>query len=197
MPDVSSDTSKDSDKNEIPPLVDVKVSNPVTYLKLWWKKIIGNEGVDIKVTIKPITALLLVFVFTATGYGLGRITLPAPIAKYLPPIPTPTPTPSPWKETAYTGILQSTGGKYILVLGDGKAVILEVPGNVSLTPYVGKRILAVGKYNSQTEILVVSDASTLEVLIQSAPIPTASPTPTPLTVSPLPSATPQDTNSTE
>lgn len=189
MPDVSDGTSKADEKNEIPPLVDVKVTNPVTYLKLWWKKIIGNEGVDIKVTIKPVTALLLVFVFTATGYGLGRITLPAPIAKYLPAIPTPSPTPSVEKETAYTGTLRYTAGKYVLVLGDGKAVILSVSDRVKLTPYVGKRILAIGSFNSVTEVLEVDD-STLEILIQSEPIPTEAPaSPTP-TATPLPSPTP-------
>ena len=31
-----------------PPLVDVKVTNPVTYFKKWWAKIIGNEGIDFR-----------------------------------------------------------------------------------------------------------------------------------------------------
>ncbi len=189
MPDVSSDTSKDPSKTDIPPLVDVKVTNPVTYLKLWWKKIIGNEGVDIKITIKPVTALLLVFVFTATGYGLGRITLPAPIARFLPVIPTPSTTPTPLKETAYTGILRNTGGKFILLVGEGKAIILKVPASVVLTPYIGERILAIGLYNEVTEVLTVTDASTLEVLIESAPVVVVTPTPTP-TVTPQPTPEP-------
>src|SRR5688572_745190 len=92
---------------EDPPLVSVKVTNPITYLKLWWKEVIGNEGVEMKFKIKPLTALLLVsavtFILTGTGFSLGRISIPItnPIVKYVPQLaPVITPTPDPWRETA-------------------------------------------------------------------------------------------------
>jgi len=40
-----------------PLLVDVKVTNPVTYLRRWWEKVIGNEGISLSVKIHPLTAI--------------------------------------------------------------------------------------------------------------------------------------------
>ena len=29
-----------------PLLVDLKVTNPIVYIKAWWKKVVANDGVD-------------------------------------------------------------------------------------------------------------------------------------------------------
>jgi hypothetical protein len=164
-----------------PPLINLQVTNPVTYIKLWWKKILGNEGIDIRFKIRPFTAIALTVVLLGTGFGLGRFTLPAssPLVQYIPELgPTPPPpTPDPWKDTAYTGILKQSGTSFYLVTNEAEAITLQVPTNVNLSKSIGKRILAVGRYNKLTEILHVTDASDLEVLIQSAPVAITSPTP--------------------
>jgi len=96
-------------QKEDPPLVQLKVTNPITYIKVWWKKIIGNEGVSFSFKIKPLTAIILsVFItsiLTGAGYGLGKISLHEPIVKYVPQLAS-IPTPNLWKETAFTGSLK-------------------------------------------------------------------------------------------
>src|SRR3990167_3955862 len=89
-----------------PPLVDVKVTNPVTYFKMWWNKIIGNEGIDFRFHIKPVTAIIIAVVMATIGFGVGRFTLPfkIPFFEYTAtPNPDASPTPQSWVETAYVG----------------------------------------------------------------------------------------------
>jgi hypothetical protein len=188
------------------PLVEVKVTNPFIYLKNWWNKVINNEGVDFKFHIKPLTAIAMTIVIASLGFGVGRFVLPEgvniPFLKFEGiTSPTPTATPSIWKETAYTGTLQfstSTGKFYLMVTSSSELITLEVPENINLTDYVGKRILAIGNYNKNQKILRVTDAKTLEVLPKTQVIiPTSIPTETPTsspsaesTVSPTPEASP-------
>lgn len=63
-------------KKTEPPLVDVKVSNPIIYLKKWWQKVIGNEGVDIRFKIHPLTAIAVAVIVASIGFGVGRFVLP-------------------------------------------------------------------------------------------------------------------------
>ena len=169
----------------VPPLVSLEVSNPIAYLKVWWQKVMSNEGIDFRFRIRPLTAMALVAILAAGGFWLGRWTMPLPvpeqIIKYLPQL-APTPTPNPWKETAYIGSLRKTGERFYLLTEQAEAISLAVPDNVNLTKYLGKRILAVGKYNRSTGILQVMSAEDLEVVIQSAPVPTAVPTLSPTAV---------------
>jgi hypothetical protein len=59
-----------------PPLVDVKVTNPLVYIKSWWKKIIGNEGVDFRVRVKPLTAIAISIIVVTVTMGIGRFVFP-------------------------------------------------------------------------------------------------------------------------
>jgi len=187
--------SKETAKNQIrdysgkfvpkpdPPLVDIKVTNPVTFLKLWWQKVIANEGVDVRLRIKPLTAIAVALILAAGGFGLGKITFSSknPIVKYLPQL-APTPTTSPWVESASIGILRfsQTTKKFYLELTTGATTPLNVPSNINLTKYIGKRIFAAGNLNTQTGILTVIDASDLEILPNlPTVIPTVPLTPTP------------------
>ena len=178
-----------------PPIVDFKVRNPITYIKNWWKKIIGNEGVEIKIKVRPITTLLIVALVLTGTYGLGVITallakipmikdvLPTPI-----PSQTPQPTSNPWKETAFSGTLRfsTVTQKYYLSTSSAEAITLDVPLSINLSKLVGKKIFAVGKYNKTTDILIISDISGLVILPASTqPIPTFTPTPTPTSTSEL------------
>jgi hypothetical protein len=75
-----------------------------------------------------------------------------------------------------------------MTTSSSELITLQVPENIELSDFVGKRILAIGKYNKAGKLLVVSDAKSLEVLPKSpVPIPTVSPT---LTPSPSGEATP-------
>ena len=174
------ETKKDLRKEE-PPLVDVKVSNPLTYIKSWWRKIIGNEGVEFRIKVKPLTAIAISLILITFGFGIGRIVLPFKIpffeysSKY-----EPTPVPDITRQTAFTGILQKGASeKYYLVTESAEAVNLEVPIKVDLVRLVGKRIFATGRYNPETRTLMVLDVKDLEILsLSPSPIPTNTATPT-------------------
>ncbi len=184
---------------EEPPLVDVKVTNPITYIKRWWAKIIGNEGVDFRFHIRPLTALVISIAVASIGFGVGRFVIPfsIPFLKYeYKGEEIVVPTPETWKDTAYTGTLRYSEAtqKYYLVTTSAEAITLEVPSNINLENYIDKRIFAAGKYNKSTRVLIVADAKDLEVLPKTpVSIPTTSPTPIPIETPPLessPSATP-------
>lgn len=185
--------------NHEPPLI--TVTNPVTYLRLWWQKVMNKEGVDFNFRIHPITAFLIAFGLGAGIFGAGRYSVNIPFLKYennsvIKPSPT---TESFWKETAYTGRLQYsvTSQKYFLLTTSSEAITLEVPTNLNLMTLVGKRIMAVGEYNKSVKLLKVVDIKDLEVLPNSpVPIPTIEPTVTPAPTV-LPSPSPTATNSVD
>lgn len=170
-----------------PPLFSFQITNPVTYLKNWWKKVMGDEGIKFTLQIKPVTAFVLALIFCGAGFGIGRLVIPAPLIKYIPITPSfceakavASPTPNPWKETAYSGKLQYSNRAYYLITTGAEAISLTVPSTINLEPLVSKRIMAVGNYNKSTKTMVVSDATNLEVLpTTKTPIPTVKPTPIP------------------
>ncbi len=177
---------------KVPPMVNFQVNNPVTYIKLWWQKVMGKEGIDLSFRIHPITAILMVAVASTIGFGAGRITVPEgikiPFFEFGNTDPTskPTATTEPvWKDTAFSGKLQFsvTTQKYFLLTTSAQAITLEIPSNLDLLSLVGKRIMAVGLYNKSEKLLRVSDAKGLEVLPKTAvPIPTTEPTATPFSI---------------
>ena len=160
-----------------PPLVDVKVTNPVTYLRRWWDRVMGKEGVYFSFRIHPITAFLIAFGFATAFIGVGRYSINIPFLKYQ-VLPTIKPTTSAeviWKETAFTGKLQLslTTNKYFLITTSSEAITLDVPSNLDLITLVGKRIFAIGQYNKTERFLKVFDIKDLEVLPRTpVPIPT-------------------------
>lgn len=198
-------TSPTSPKKTVePPLVEVKVTNPITYIKAWWKKVIKNEGVDFEFHIRPLTAIAIAIVIATIGFGVGRFVLPEgidiPFFEYSDSTTSPTPTTENiWKETAYTGTLRhsSETGKYYLVTTSSEAITLEVPENMDLRDFIGKRIFVTGKYNKSSRILVIADAKDTEVLSKTpVSLPTYFPTPTPSaspTSAPIQTSTPVPT----
>lgn len=42
-----------------PDLLNFRITNPVTYLRLWWKKVMSKEGIDFRFRIHPVTAVIL------------------------------------------------------------------------------------------------------------------------------------------
>jgi len=172
-PLVSTNDSVTSQKEIDPPVVNFRITNPLTYIKAWWKKIMGNEGVELSghIKVRPMTAvaiptfIILALVTGAISIGvLVNYIANSPAAPFVPAALLPTPTIDPWRESAFTGLLRQTGATYYLVTGDGEAITLSVPQNTSLQKYLGKRIFATGRYNSQTGVLIVNETSDLEVL---------------------------------
>lgn len=171
-----------------PPLVSVQVTNPVTYLKSWWNKVMGKEGVDFHFKIKPLTAIAMTIVIATLGFGVGKITFTpqTPFIKYVPTIiDSPDPTPNPWRETAFSGTLRfsSAENRFYLLTTSSEAINLDVLESVDFKKFVGRRIFATGKYNSDTHTLIVNDASDLELLPKQVEI-------IPVSIPAIPTATP-------
>jgi len=185
IPLIEVSKAKQDLRKKEPPLIKLQVTNPVTYLKSWWKRVMGNEGIDFRFRVKPLTAIAIAVVLATFGFGVGRITLSAekPFVKYVPTVsPTPMPTPNPWRETAFSGTLRfsNVDDRFYLTTTSAEAINLEIPDNVDLSELIGRRIFATGSYNEGSRILKVTDAADLEVLpkkIEAVPVVTLTVTP--------------------
>ena len=169
-----------------PPLVDVKVTNPVTYIKSWWKRVIGNEGIDFRVRVKPLTAIAISIIILTVTMGVGRFVFPfkIPFFVYTSEEGAVTSDKVDYRDTAFTGELRHAllTNRYYLTTGSSEAINLQVPDNVDLKDFVGRRIFAVGKYQEETRTLLVADAADLELLPDEAetiPIVETEPNPEP------------------
>ncbi len=180
-----------------PDLVNLKVTNPLVYIKYWWKRIMANEGIDMRFRMKPLTVFGVALIAFSLAFGLGGVVLPTffPWMKFNNNIVTVSPTPQPelLKDTALKGTLTKTNTnppKFYLITTSTEAVTLEIPVGFNLNTLVGKRILAVGTYDSKNKVLEVEDIQDLEVLSTTpVPIPTTTPTPKP-TDAPIPTIAP-------
>ena len=169
-----------------PPLVDIKVTNPVTYIKSWWKRIIGNEGIDVRVRVKPLTAIAISIIILTVTLGIGRFVFPfkIPFFVYTSEEGAATSDKVDYRDAAFTGELRHAllTNRYYLTTGSSEAINLEVPENVDLKDFVGRRIFAIGKYQEETRTLLVIDAADLELLPEEAetiPVVETEPTPQP------------------
>lgn len=195
-PIIETSTVKTDLRKKEPPLINLQVSNPVTYLKSWWNRVIGGEGVDLRFKIQPLTAIAMTVVIATIGFGVGRITISStkpyiqlisnPNTQVMKASPEPTyslaPLANPWRVTAFSGILKysTVDNRYYLITTSSEAITLTVPENVDLGSLIARRIFATGKYNDVTRVLEVSDASDLEVLpkkIETVPVVEESPEP--------------------
>ena len=171
-------------KRTDPPLLFLRISNPITYIKRWWKRILGNEGLELRLRIKPLTAIAIALAFGLFGFGVGRVSIPfdSPIVKYIPQF-APTPTINPWRETAFSGILRLTNNEFYLFTTESEALLLKIPDNVDMVNYSGKRVLVKGLFNESQRILAIKIPEDIELLAtkpQKIPtlVPSPSPTPT-------------------
>ncbi|MBP9759662.1 hypothetical protein KBD45_08275 [Candidatus Dojkabacteria bacterium] len=202
---VDIDTKTSVNTTNPPDLVNIKITNPLVYIKYWWKKIMANEGLEVKIKAKPLTVFGVALIIFSLTFGLGGVVLPTffPWVKINNEItmnPSPSPSPIVVKDTALRGKLTKTNSipsKFYLVTSSTEAVILNVPTGFNLNLLVGKRILAVGIYDSKNKILEVKDIQDLEVLSATpVPIPTTTGAPNP-TETPIPTIMPTVTPSPE
>ncbi len=161
-----------------PPFISFSITNPVTYIRKWWKGVMDGEGVDLKLKIHPFTAVMIILAVGGASFGIGRITIPEPILQYVPILASPAPlaSPDPWREAAFVGTVQKQGDYYFLIGSDTQVMKLEAPASVALAKLIGKKILASGKYNPQTMTVLVLAASDLEIISGAVPVPTLMPT---------------------
>jgi len=194
-PFISVENIKPDLRKKDPPLVDVKVSNPITYIKSWWKKVVGNEGMEIRIKIKPLTAILITIIVVTLCLGITKVVLPFDIP-FLEFNSVLTPTPIAFRQTAFAGILRflESNDKYFLEINSAEAITLEIPDNINLDKFIGRRIFASGEYYDGQRILKVADVTDLEIFPEKIiPIPTLEPTATPTvtpTLTPIPTETP-------
>lgn len=167
-----------------PPLVDLKVTNPLTYVKSWWKRIIGNEGIDFRLRVKPLTAIAITVIVVTVSMGIGRFVFPFKIPFFIYTSEKGTGTAildeTAYRDTAFTGELRHVilSNRYYLTTSSSEAINLQVPENVDLEDFVGRRIFATGKYHEATRTLIVANATDLELLpTEPEPIPTTEPDP--------------------
>ncbi len=200
LPPIQFTTNKDQRVNTTnpPDLLNFKITNPLVYIKYWWKRIMANEGVEMKLKAKPVTVFGVALIAFSLAFGLGGVVFPFafPWIKVKGDVVQQTPIPaSEWRETALTGTLKVTPNtnKYFLVTSSTEAVTLQFNQNVNLNQYLGRRILASGSYNSKTHILIISDILDLEVLPQK-PQTVATIPPTPTAIPATPTASPVPTN---
>jgi len=179
----------------VPDLVNLKVTNPLVYIKAWWKRIMANEGLEFKFKAKPITAIAISIALFSLVFGLGGFVFPTlfpflNIKTNNTVTTSPTPT-SDWRETALKGTLKKTTSvpiKFFLLTSSDEAVTLQAPDYITLDKLIGKRILATGNYSQKQKLLIIQDVQDLEVLSTTPiPIPTSTPSPKPTeTPSPVP-----------
>jgi len=202
---VTTNTDQRVSTSNPPDLVSFKITNPLVYIKYWWKRIMANEGLEMKFKAKPVTVFGIALIGFTLLFGLGGVVLPTifPWMKFkdeTTATASPTPTPEIVKDTALKGTLTKTNTtpvKFYLITTSTEAVTLEVPYGFNLDTLVGKRILAVGSYDSKNKVLEVEDIQDLEVLSATpVPIPTSTPTPKPTetpTIAPTPIPTVEPT----
>lgn len=150
LPDAIKITHTDTYHKDDPPLIDLKITNPVTYLKNWWKRVLGNEGILISFRIRPLTAILMSVAIAALVTGTGFT-----IVKYkFLPIVVPS---SFFTKTSYLGTVQKSASQFFLVTPSSQVFTLKETANLKLDSLINHRIVASGKLDNRTNIIEVSE----------------------------------------
>src|SRR3989344_1281594 len=111
--DQPQDPQKPIKTSNPPDLVSFRITNPIVYIKYWWKKIMAHEGIEVKFKAKPVTVFGVALIAFSLAFGLGGVTLPFvfPWMKLQNSgvvVISPTPTPNEWREAAVKGTLKKT-----------------------------------------------------------------------------------------
>lgn len=151
-------TNKYSEKRD-PPLVAISVTNPVTYLKLFLNKLLKNEGIDIRLKIKPLTAIFMGLGLAAsfgTGYGSGLHSAAG--------ILFPRSSPILHRAVIYQGIIQKTdSGQYLLTLPDNSSWTLKPTSQIPisiLSNSVNREVLVRGNLTKEQDEVEVREVNT-------------------------------------
>lgn len=113
---------KYSERND-PPMVDLKVTNPVTYFKKWVGKFLNNQDIDLHLKIKPFATIGLILAFATVG------TTTFSIGRYL----FPNSSPIFHREVIYQGNLQRSEKGVFLTLPNSDFYTLKPKSNTNVT----------------------------------------------------------------
>lgn len=145
--------NKYSEKND-PPLVAVSITNPVTYLKLFLKRFLKNEGIDIRLKIKPLTVIACVLALSAafgTGFNVAQMFFP---------------TSSPLLHRAITlqgNIQRSETGQYYLSLPDNSMWTLRPKNNnINLANDINRQVMVKGNMTPENNVIEVKEVITFD-----------------------------------
>lgn len=140
--------NKYSEKND-PPLVAVSVTNPVTYLKLFLKRLLKNEGIDIRLKIKPLTVIACVLALSTafgTGFNVAQIFFP---------------TSSPLLHRSITlqgNIQRSETGQYYLSLPDNSLWTLRPKNtNIDFSNNINRQVMIKGNMTPENNVIEVKE----------------------------------------
>lgn len=166
--------NKYSEKND-PPLVAVSITNPVTYLKLFLKRFLKNEGVDIHLKIKPLTVIACVLALSTafgTGFNVAQIFFP---------------TSSPVLHRAITlqgNIQRSETGQYYLSLPDNSIWTLRPKNNnLNLSNDINRQVMVKGNMTPENNVIEVKEVIAFDTGEKLTPYPV---NPKPATTSAVP-----------
>ncbi len=144
--DLIKTTQTNTYKKDDPPLIDLKMTNPVTYLKRWWTRVMANEGIIFSFRIRPFTAVLLIIalgVASGTSFSLVKIFFP-------------TSSPIFHREVIYQGQLQKTStGDYYLVLPDNSLYRLNL--KTKTIDLVSERVMVKGNLTGEPNVIDVKE----------------------------------------
>ncbi len=154
---ISEDKNKPSLTSEDPPLVDVKVTNPIAYLKRWWRRVIGNEGIEMRASlkIKPLTAFLLLTIIFSGGVTISlinRIKDTTPVGQYIPAFGSELPS-----DRFVTGTVGKVSGEEYYLVAGNEAILLLADKNINLGAYEGKKVIVKGKFSDLKKSLLVEE----------------------------------------
>lgn len=136
----------------------------------------GNEGIEFRLKIKPVTALAIATIAFSLAFGLGAAT-----TQNTAPSSTPTPTPNLWKETALKGVVKQVGSQFFLLTTGDEAITLQTASDAA--SFINRKVLVVGNYNQKQKTLIVTDIQNLDALPSSTPTPIPTETPIPVPTS--------------
>lgn len=150
---------KYSEKND-PPMVDLKVTNPVTYFKKWVGKFLKNQDIDFRLRIKPFATIGLVLAFSAVGgtfFSIGRYFFP-------------NSSPVFHREVNYQGVIQkSQSGQYYLSLPDNTVwtLIPKSKSNVNFQNLQNGQALVKGNLGRENFVIEASEIIPLGIPVPS------------------------------
>lgn len=151
VPPLIETNPKEDSKDEDPPLI--KITNPVTYLKRWWNRILAKEGIDFKLgfKIKPITAVLIASIVITGGLSSGITAL---VFKAF----WPTSSPILHRQIIQSGTIQTgTGGFYLASSDQTIWKLKPKKQNINLNDQVGKQVTVTGNMTKEPNLIEVSE----------------------------------------
>ncbi len=163
LPPLISTKPADKDSKEgYPPIF--QIANPVTYLKIWWKKVMSNEGIDFgfKFKIKPVTAVIITTLILSNGVTFG-------VTYSFAKIFFPNSSPILHRQVVNQGtISKNDAGVYYLMAADSSLWKLKVKHtNINLSDLAGKQVIVTGNLSKEKNLIEVSEVIISET---SAPI---------------------------